>query len=132
MVGFIGIKYNCLCHFVCRCVVPSKANCNFYSINKRGQQVSVGASIYVSNNNYSSIFYRAVSSCMTTVFFPILPFLLEVAVLAISITIFMYIASLGDAQYRIIKKTADCICEGPAAAYMVNKTNVILFLCTEY
>lgn len=60
------------------------------------------------------IFFRAVSSNLTTVLFPIFPWIIQAAVIFFSILMFLYLASIGTAQYKIsgLKNSSSCECTG--------------------
>lgn len=47
-------------------------------------------------------FSRAVSSTISAVFFPIFPWLLQVAVLVFAVSVGLYLAAIGDSEFRII------------------------------
>lgn len=61
------------------------------------------------------MFCRAVSSNLTTVLFPIFPWIFQAAVIFLSILMFLYLASIGKAEYKVSgmkNATATCQCSG--------------------
>lgn len=66
--------------------------------------------------------FRAVSSTFSTVFFPILPWVLQVGIIGFAVTVGLYLASVGDQIHIVTGLTADtnCHCTGPALNYADN------------
>lgn len=64
---------------------------------------------------------RAVSSAYTTVFFPIFPWILQVAVIGFAIVVGLMLVSVGEQQFQVVGMSTEstCVCQGPAAAYAV-------------
>ena len=62
---------------------------------------------------------RAVSSITSTVFFPIFPWIFQVAVIVFAIVVGLYLASVGETVNQIVRMDASCLCSGPAAGYKV-------------
>ncbi|KAH8247236.1 hypothetical protein KR038_000744 [Drosophila bunnanda] len=70
---------------------------------------------------------KAVSSVISTVFFPIFSWILFIAVIAFAIGIGLYLGSIGQPSFRMVRQlTADgdvtnepCVCEGPAINYTI-------------
>ncbi|XP_037707613.1 choline transporter-like 2 [Drosophila subpulchrella] len=70
---------------------------------------------------------KAVSSVISTVFFPIFSWVLFMAAIAFAIGVGLYLGSIGDPSFRMVRQltesgevtTEDCICEGPAINYTV-------------
>lgn len=62
---------------------------------------------------------RAVSTITSTVFFPIFPWIFQIAVIGAAIVIGLYLASVGEAVNQVIRMNQDgnCRCSGPANAY---------------
>lgn len=60
-----------------------------------------------------SSFNRAVSGNITTVFFPIFPWILQAIVILLSILMFLHLASVGEADYKVsgLKNSTSC-CSG--------------------
>ncbi|XP_028176614.1 CTL-like protein 2 isoform X2 [Ostrinia furnacalis] len=57
---------------------------------------------------------KAIISIKTTVFFPILPCILQCAVIAYGVIVLMYIMSMGESAFRIVnlKNDTNCNCKG--------------------
>ncbi|XP_043653901.1 choline transporter-like 2 [Drosophila teissieri] len=70
---------------------------------------------------------KAVSSVISTVFFPIFSWILFIAAIAFAIGVGLYLGSIGDPSFRMVRQLTnsgevtneDCICEGPAINYTV-------------
>lgn len=70
---------------------------------------------------------KAVSSVISTVFFPIFSWILFIAAIAFAIGVGLYLGSIGDPSFRMVRQltksgevtTEDCVCEGPAINYTV-------------
>ncbi|XP_037914050.1 choline transporter-like 2 isoform X1 [Hermetia illucens] len=61
---------------------------------------------------------KAVSSIISTVFFPIIPWIFQVATIVFAIAIGLYLASVGPSSYRVVGSIPNnCICTGAAAQY---------------
>lgn len=60
------------------------------------------------------LFNRAVSGNISTVFFPIFPWILQALVIVISISSFLYLSSVGVSDYKVsgMKNPASCVCTG--------------------
>lgn len=58
--------------------------------------------------------FRAVSSNLTTVLFPIFPWIFQAIVIFLSILMFLYLSSIGEVQYKIsgMKGLTTCDCSG--------------------
>ncbi|XP_038109357.1 choline transporter-like 2 isoform X3 [Culex quinquefasciatus] len=56
---------------------------------------------------------KAVSAIFSTVFFPIIPWLLHIAVIVFSIVVGLYLASIGEPVYRVygLNATQSCVCD---------------------
>lgn len=61
------------------------------------------------------------SSAYTTVFFPIFPWILQIATIAFAIVVGMMLLSVGEQQFQVVGMNGDsnCACTGPAADYKV-------------
>lgn len=59
-------------------------------------------------------YFRAVSTNLTTVLFPIFPWIFQAAVIFLSILMFLYLASIGEAKYKVVgmKNATSCVCTG--------------------
>ncbi|KAL0850385.1 hypothetical protein ABMA28_012206 [Loxostege sticticalis] len=57
---------------------------------------------------------KAIISIKTTVFFPIVPCVLQLAVIAYGVLVLMYVMSMGESAFRIVnlKNDTDCSCNG--------------------
>ncbi|XP_017039014.1 choline transporter-like 2 [Drosophila ficusphila] len=70
---------------------------------------------------------KAVSSVISTVFFPILSWILFIATIAFAIGVGLYLGSIGTPSFRMVRQLTesgevtneDCICEGAAINYTV-------------
>lgn len=65
---------------------------------------------------------RAVSSITSTVFFPIFPWIFQVAIIFFAIIVGLYLASVGVPINQVVNMQAEpsCQCVGLAASYTVN------------
>uniref|UniRef100_A0A1Q3G3L9 Choline transporter-like protein n=1 Tax=Culex tarsalis TaxID=7177 RepID=A0A1Q3G3L9_CULTA len=56
---------------------------------------------------------KAVSAIFSTVFFPIIPWLLHIAVIVFSVVVGLYLASIGEPVYRVygLNSTQSCVCD---------------------
>uniref|UniRef100_A0A1L8DEG2 Choline transporter-like protein n=2 Tax=Nyssomyia neivai TaxID=330878 RepID=A0A1L8DEG2_9DIPT len=67
---------------------------------------------------------KAVSSTTSTIFFPIFPWILYLLVIAFSITVGLYLASVGDPLYRVVglnnSTVEGCQCTGPPESIYEN------------
>lgn len=81
------------------------------------------------NNNH--LLYRAVSSIYSTVFFPIIPWILQITVAVFAIAVGLYLASIGTPVNQVLRMSEDsnCHCTGSASHYTVI-LNFIQFLFT--
>lgn len=70
-------------------------------------------------NNF--IVFRVVSSIYSTVFFPIFPWIFQLAVTVFAIVIGLYLASIGEPVNQVLRMSQDayCQCSGPASLYKV-------------
>lgn len=61
------------------------------------------------------------SSAYTTVFFPIVPWILQIITIAFAITVGLMLISVGEQQFQVVGLTdkSACQCSGPAANYAV-------------
>lgn len=66
--------------------------------------------------------FRAVSSIYSTVFFPILPWILQIAVTLFAIIVGLYLASIGQPVNQVLRLSEDtnCQCTGPASILKVS------------
>lgn len=55
---------------------------------------------------------RAVGSIMSTLFFPVVPYLLQLVCLALFCVVAVLLASAGKAEYRLMCSIDDCECNG--------------------
>lgn len=55
---------------------------------------------------------KAVGSIMSTLFFPVVPYLLQLVFLTLFCVVAVLLASAGQAQYRLMCSTDNCECEG--------------------
>lgn len=71
---------------------------------------------------------KAVSSVKSTVFFPILSWILYIGLIAFVAAVGLYLGSIGVSSFRmahnlnanaIVGNSSECICEGPAANYQL-------------
>ncbi|KAH8382735.1 hypothetical protein KR009_004993 [Drosophila setifemur] len=70
---------------------------------------------------------KAVSSVISTVFFPIFSWILYIAAIAFAIGVGLYLGSIGPLSFRMVRRLTDtgevtnerCVCEGPAINYTV-------------
>ncbi|XP_008190433.1 choline transporter-like 2 isoform X2 [Tribolium castaneum] len=53
---------------------------------------------------------KAVSSVTSVLFFPVFPWILQIAVIAFAICVALYLATTGDPEYKIRGMTSDCPC----------------------
>lgn len=77
------------------------------------------------NNEFMVNFFlsfRVVSSIYSTVFFPIFPWIFQIAVTAFAVAVGLYLASIGTPVNQVLRMSEDtnCQCSGPAADYKVN------------
>lgn len=64
---------------------------------------------------------KAVSSITSTVFFPLFPFILQLLVISFAVIVALYLASVGEANYKIVRwDAAKCSCTDLAASYTEN------------
>lgn len=70
-------------------------------------------------DNFSS--FRVVSSIYSTVFFPILPWIFQIAVTAFAVAVGLYLASIGQPVNQVLRMSTDfnCQCTGKASHYKV-------------
>lgn len=63
--------------------------------------------------------FRAVSSITSTVFFPIFPWIFQIAIIGFALIVGLYLASVGDPVNQIVRMNDDqtCVCTGPAEHY---------------
>lgn len=71
---------------------------------------------------------KAVSSVKSTVFFPVLSWILYIGLIAYVLAVGLYLGSIGNASFRMarnlnvnVSNTEQCVCEGPAADYKVGQ-----------
>lgn len=57
---------------------------------------------------------RAVSSIISSVFFPIIPWILQVAAIVFAVSVGLYLAAVGESQFRVIglPDGDSCVCSG--------------------
>lgn len=68
------------------------------------------------------------SAVTSALFFPIVPWLLQMAIFAFAISVGLYISTVGTPSYQIRNFDANgCKCSGEAAHYKVNLTQCVLF-----
>lgn len=64
---------------------------------------------------------KAVSSITSTVFFPLFPFILQLLVISFAVIVALYLASVGQSNFKIVRYDAStCSCSGLAANYTSN------------
>ncbi|XP_037044636.1 choline transporter-like 2 isoform X2 [Bradysia coprophila] len=61
---------------------------------------------------------KAVSSTLTTIFFPIFPWVFQLLVIAFAVTVGLYLASVGTQVHTVVGLDTNCVCSGPAATYV--------------
>lgn len=125
----------------------TKTDCNCNCIGQRRQQVCIGLEwqcitafvwmfffdFHLLNLTKSfSTRSRAVSSIYSTVFFPIFPWIFQIAVTIFAIAVGLYLASIGQPVNQVLKLSNDtnCECTGAAQHYKVRMVwimNVVRF-----
>lgn len=65
--------------------------------------------------------YRAVSSTTSALFFPLIPFILHLFAIAFGVAVFLYLASVGEPEYKISGNDTNCVCdsEGISLGYNI-------------
>ncbi|KAG4077520.1 hypothetical protein HA402_002947 [Bradysia odoriphaga] len=61
---------------------------------------------------------KAVSSTLTTIFFPIFPWVFQLLIIAFAVTVGLYLASVGTQVHTVVGLDTSCVCSGPAATYV--------------
>lgn len=146
MAWYIGAKSEilalywyrgCCCagHYPADNSCATETDCYCYCIGQRRQQVCQRHQFYfISINIFSfdlpiiftkSSFFsnsRAVSSIYSTVFFPILPWIFQIAVTIFAIIVGLYLASIGQPVNQVLRLSEDtnCQCTGAAQYYKVS------------
>lgn len=61
------------------------------------------------------------SSTLTTIFFPIFPWIFQLLVIGFAVAVGLYLASVGTQVHTIVglQEDTNCVCTGPAASYKV-------------
>lgn len=139
MARYIGAKSEILalhrhCCSCCTGHCPSGSSCstktnrNCDCISQRRQQV---CQWLISTHSiyrillicfFFSTFSRAVSSIYSTVFFPIFPWIFQIAVTIFALAVGLYLASIGQPVNQVLRLNNDtnCECTGAAQHYKVS------------
>jgi solute carrier family 44 (choline transporter-like protein), member 2/4/5 len=65
---------------------------------------------------------KAVGATFSSLFFPIVPWLLQIVVLSFGLSVMVYLASSGNPIYRISGMTSgNCVCSSKTLAYVVSR-----------
>lgn len=76
---------------------------------------------------------KAVSSITSTVFFPLFPFILQLLVISFAVVVALYLASVGQSKYKIVRwDDTKCSCTGLAANYTENEASCDPTIFNEY
>ena len=63
----------------------------------------------------NELIYRAVGQAMSTLLFPVIPWVLQVAVIGYFLAVAVYLASANDAAFKVVgsnQSLANCNCSG--------------------
>lgn len=65
----------------------------------------------------------------STLFFPIFPWILQIAITTFAIAVGLYLSSIGESIYQVtrMRNEPDCQCTGDASHYMVNSKLETIF-----
>lgn len=90
----------------------SQEDCDSNCTYQRRQQVSNEVFSLKPLSNISH--FRCVSSNLITVMFPIFPWIFQAGVIILSLLMFLYLASIGEPQYKVsgMKTPQSCLCTG--------------------
>lgn len=59
------------------------------------------------------------SSTLTTIFFPIFPWIFQILFIVFAVAVGLYLASVGTQVYTVVGLDTNCVCSGLAASYKV-------------
>lgn len=59
------------------------------------------------------------SSTLTTIFFPIFPWIFQILFIVFAVAVGLYLASVGTQVYAVVGLDTNCVCSGLAAGYKV-------------
>lgn len=59
------------------------------------------------------------SSTLTTIFFPIFPWIFQILFIVFAVVVGLYLASVGTQVHTVVGLDGNCVCSGIAAGYKV-------------
>lgn len=71
--------------------------------------------------DFKLFFHRAIGDIVTTLFFPIIPVIIQLGFIVFAGSVFLYLSSIGEPSYKLKNfNPINCYCSGAASKYVVS------------
>lgn len=119
MARFVHYQRGSSIDYLLDCDIFTETNRHCYCIGERGKQVRSVNVVGITSTPKQMFPFRAVSSTLTTIFFPIFPWVFQILFIVFAVTVGLYLASVGNQVHTTVGLDNTCVCSGPAAQYTV-------------